>query len=79
MTTVSTDARDLAYIIYTSGSTGRPKGVMVSHREVLALLAAHGAEWPFGRERCLDAVSFDRVRLLGVGDCGARWRGAAGW
>ncbi len=30
---------DLAYIIYTSGSTGRPKGVMVSHRNVLRLVA----------------------------------------
>ncbi|MGI5467554.1 non-ribosomal peptide synthetase [Streptomyces sp. CA-132043] len=29
-----------AYIIHTSGSTGRPKGVLVSHRNVIALLAA---------------------------------------
>ncbi|WP_078607000.1 non-ribosomal peptide synthetase [Streptomyces flavidovirens] len=29
-----------AYIIYTSGSTGRPKGVLVSHRNVMRLLAA---------------------------------------
>lgn len=28
-----------AYIIYTSGSTGRPKGVVVSHANVLALMA----------------------------------------
>ena len=34
------DADDAAYVIYTSGSTGRPKGVVVSHRNVLSLLAA---------------------------------------
>ena len=33
-------ADDAAYVIYTSGSTGRPKGVVVSHRNVLSLLAA---------------------------------------
>lgn len=31
---------DVAYIIYTSGSTGTPKGVMVSHRNVVSLLAS---------------------------------------
>jgi amino acid adenylation domain-containing protein len=35
----TTKPDDLAYVIYTSGSTGRPKGVMVTHRNVLRLLA----------------------------------------
>ncbi|HEX8081062.1 MAG TPA: amino acid adenylation domain-containing protein [Jatrophihabitans sp.] len=44
------DARcaDAAYVIYTSGSTGRPKGVVVSHRNVLSLLAATRDEFAFG-------------------------------
>ncbi|HSR69858.1 MAG TPA: amino acid adenylation domain-containing protein [Acidobacteriota bacterium] len=31
---------DPAYLIYTSGSTGRPKGVMVTHRNLINLLAS---------------------------------------
>ncbi|MFI6871631.1 amino acid adenylation domain-containing protein [Nocardia sp. NPDC050406] len=30
----------VAYVLYTSGSTGRPKGVSVTHRNVVAMLAA---------------------------------------
>ncbi|HEX8095186.1 amino acid adenylation domain-containing protein [Jatrophihabitans sp.] len=40
-------ADDAAYVIYTSGSTGRPKGVVVSHRNVLSLLAATRDEYRF--------------------------------
>jgi amino acid adenylation domain-containing protein len=40
-------AHDAAYVIYTSGSTGRPKGVVVSHRNVLSLLAATRDEFAF--------------------------------
>ncbi|QLY28176.1 amino acid adenylation domain-containing protein [Nocardia huaxiensis] len=33
-------AHSRAYVLYTSGSTGRPKGVSVTHRNVVAMLAA---------------------------------------
>jgi amino acid adenylation domain-containing protein len=34
------DEQNAAYVIYTSGSTGRPKGVVVTHGNVLRLMAA---------------------------------------
>ncbi|ANZ43197.1 non-ribosomal peptide synthetase [Lentzea guizhouensis] len=37
-----------AYVIYTSGSTGKPKGVVVSHRNVVALLANTQPDMDFG-------------------------------
>ncbi len=36
-----------AYVIYTSGSTGKPKGVVVSHRNVVKLLANTQARFQF--------------------------------
>ncbi|MEO6502560.1 MAG: amino acid adenylation domain-containing protein [Jatrophihabitantaceae bacterium] len=43
-------ADDAAYVIYTSGSTGRPKGVVVSHRNVLSLLAATRDDFAFSSQ-----------------------------
>ncbi|MGW5382604.1 amino acid adenylation domain-containing protein [Nocardia sp. NPDC003963] len=39
---------DAAYVIYTSGSTGTPKGVVVSHRSVVAMLAATRQQFDYG-------------------------------
>ncbi|HEY6322787.1 MAG TPA: amino acid adenylation domain-containing protein, partial [Thermoanaerobaculia bacterium] len=41
---------NLAYVIYTSGSTGAPKGVLISHANVVRLLAATVAVYGFGPE-----------------------------
>jgi amino acid adenylation domain-containing protein len=37
-----------AYVIYTSGSTGRPKGVVVTHANVVRLMAATDGWFGFG-------------------------------
>lgn len=34
-------ATDLAWLFYTSGTTGRPKGVMLSHRNLMAMMASY--------------------------------------
>ena len=39
-----------AYVIYTSGSTGRPKGVVVSHGNVLRLMASTEEWFGFGTQ-----------------------------
>ncbi|WP_053375082.1 non-ribosomal peptide synthase/polyketide synthase [Paenibacillus sp. FJAT-27812] len=39
---------DLLYIIYTSGTTGLPKGVMITHRNVVRLLAHDRLQFEFG-------------------------------
>jgi nonribosomal peptide synthetase DhbF len=53
---------DRAYVIYTSGSTGRPKGCVVTHRNVLSLLAAALPLFDVGPEdrwTLFHSVSFD--------------------
>ncbi|GAA1290339.1 hypothetical protein GCM10009579_63510 [Streptomyces javensis] len=44
---VTVDPQAVAYVIHTSGSTGRPKGVLVTHRNVVRLLAATDERFRF--------------------------------
>jgi non-ribosomal peptide synthetase component F len=37
---MSSSPEDLAAIIYTSGTTGKPKGVLLSHRNLIAMVAS---------------------------------------
>ncbi|HEX6359939.1 amino acid adenylation domain-containing protein [Actinophytocola sp.] len=46
----ATTPADPAYVIYTSGSTGRPKGVVVTHANVIALLAATREDFGLGHD-----------------------------
>ncbi|GAA2265369.1 hypothetical protein GCM10010145_42900 [Streptomyces ruber] len=47
---VAVDPHSTAYVIYTSGSTGTPKGVVVSHHNVVRLLAVTDARFGFGAD-----------------------------
>src|SRR6185369_16949862 len=44
---VAIEAQNAAYVIYTSGSTGRPKGVVVTHGNVMRLMAGTEAWFSF--------------------------------
>lgn len=39
-----TDPDDVAWLFFTSGTTGRPKGAMLSHRNLIAMIASYLAD-----------------------------------
>ncbi|WP_162002706.1 non-ribosomal peptide synthetase [Streptomyces sp. CB01881] len=74
--TTTTHPRQLAYTLYTSGSTGRPKGVMITHGNVLALLAWAQENFPAQTRAnvlattsvCFDLSVFEILLPLTSGD-----------
>ncbi|WP_433761486.1 amino acid adenylation domain-containing protein [Nocardia sp. CA-135398] len=64
-----------AYVLYTSGSTGRPKGVCVTHRNVVAMLAAttslldvdHNDVWTMFHSPAFDFSAWEMWGALATG------------
>jgi acyl-[acyl-carrier-protein]-phospholipid O-acyltransferase/long-chain-fatty-acid--[acyl-carrier-protein] ligase len=52
----SGDAESLATVMFSSGSTGSPKGIMLSHRNVLANIAAVSQIYPLRPDDCVMGV-----------------------
>jgi malonyl-CoA/methylmalonyl-CoA synthetase len=62
------DTEEAAVIVYTSGTTGRPKGAVLSHRALLANLAAVTAAWEWtAGDRLLLALPCSHLHGLALG------------
>lgn len=66
--TVQVRPQDLAVLLYTSGTTGQPKGVMLSHENLVSMVASLGRLFPLTEEdRILSVLPLHHAFELSCG------------
>lgn len=60
-----TTSKDLAFLVYSSGTTGLPKGVMLSHKNIIAVLAmldtVEGKMLRWDKDKILSVLPFYHI------------------